>query len=1172
MKKLTALLCVLTFVQAEVFDFTKSNNTIHFSLGELNFENIDNHVRIKDNNVGTLLNDGMPELPVYSTFYQIYDGIEYNVTYVINDSYILEGINIYPEQSVDKAILDNNFNKNLDFYLSNIPYPAKNLIVSDDMTMRDIKFMQISFVPFKYYPQLQQLEVFNDVDITVEQVGNANQTNEISISQSFENLYDSFLINYERDENPNYQQPAILYIGSSSAINNSYFQDLLQWRKEKGYIVYTATTSQTGTSTSSIKNYIQDAYDSWIPKPEFVTLIGDDGGSYSDIPTYFENWSGYNGEGDHPYSQLDGNDLMGDVLLGRISVRNTNELNVICNKIIHYEKATYISSTGTDWYEGAALVGDPSSSGMSTIITNEYIDETMTAYGFNDIRTKYSGSFGSWMQNELAAGVAYFNYRGYWGVSGFGNGNIDAANNGWKLPFASFITCGTGSFASDNACLSEYFLRAGTISNPKGAVAAISTATLGTHTAFNNAVDMGIYWGLFPMKAESVGLAVHYGKLHLYLTYPSDPNNRVSIFTHWHSLMGDPATNLWKDTPSNFNVDHLSVIPYGTNFATFSVTNDEGLSIKKARVTLLNDNETIFQTRLTDENGNVTFDLTNVSPGSITLTVTKQDFIPYQDNISLSDEVASINIDFSQVSYDQISGDNDGTINPGEIFDLVLPLKNFGSSDLNDISATLTSSSNSVNIITNDIEYGDINQQETINSNPFRIEILSSAIDLEELGLKLIISSNDIESWSGLIPVEVRGPFLIVDEINYSGDGLFNPGETVNVEVVLKNNGFKSIEDITGSITYEGGNFNISDGIGYWDIINPGESIASYDNFVIQSDDAIINGSVLTLDLGLVSDLGYDRIEPLPIQVGNVSQIEPLGPDNHGYYIFDSGDLGYDQAPFYDWIEIDPDLGGSGTSLNFNDSGDGNFSSSTSIVDLPFTFYFYGEPYNEVSVCTNGWIAFGESEMESFRNYSIPGAGGPLKMVAAFWDDLRTSNNGQVYYYYDPSNGYFIIEWSGMRTDYANSIETFQIILMDNGVPPFGDGEIKIQYKDFNNTSVGDYTQYTPVHGAYCTIGIENHLGNDGLQYTFNNVYPTAAMPLSSGDAILITTDSGQPILMGDVNQDEVLNILDVINMVNHIINFEGLDSLQQFLADVNEDGVINILDVISVINTILED
>ena len=1172
MKKLIALLCVLTFVHAEVFEFTENNNTIHFSIGELNFENIDNYVRIKDSNVGTLLNDGMPELPVYSTFYQIQDGMEYNINYVINDSYILEAINIYPEQSVEKAISDNNLNKNLNFYSSNKAYPTKNLIVSEKMTMRDIKFMQISLVPFRYNPSLQQLEVYNDVDIIIEEVGNIAQSSETPISQSFENLYDSFLINYERDEDPLYQQPAILYIGSSSAINNSYFQDLLQWRKEKGYIVYTATTSQTGTSTSSIKNYIQEAYDSWIPKPEFVTLIGDDGGSYSDIPTYFENWSGYNGEGDHPYSQLDGNDLMGDVLLGRISVRNTNELNVISNKIIHYEKATYISSTGTDWYEGAALVGDPSSSGMSTIITNEYIDETMTAYGFDDIRTKYSGSFGSWMQNELAAGVAYFNYRGYWGVSGFGNGNIDAANNGWKLPFASFITCGTGSFASDNACLSEYFLRAGTISNPKGAIAAISTATLGTHTAFNNAVDMGIYWGLFPMKAETVGLAVHYGKLHLYLTYPSDPNNRVSIFTHWHSLMGDPATNLWKDTPSNLNVNHQSLIPFGTNYATINVSNNDGSFIEKARVTLLNDNESIFQTMLTDQNGNVTFDLTNVSPGSITLTVTKQDYIPYQDNINLSQDVGSINIDFNQVSYSQVFGDSDGTINPSEIFDIMLPLKNFGSSDLYNISAELITSSTSVNILTNDIEYGDIIQGETVNSNPFRIEILSSAIDLEELGLKLIISSDDIEYWSGLIPVEVRGTYLIVDEINFGGDGLFNPGETVDVEVVLKNNGFKPVENITGSIIYEGGNFDISDFIGYWEVINPGQSLASYDNFIMQSDDAIINGSILTIDLELVSDNGYSRVEPLPIQVGNVSQIEPLGPDNHGYYIFDSGDLGYDQAPFYDWIEIDPDLGGSGTSLNFNDSGDGNFSSSTTVVDLPFTFYFYGEPYNQVSICTNGWIAFGESEMESFRNYSIPGAGGPLKMVAAFWDDLRTSNNGQVYYYFDPSNGYFIIEWSGMKTDYANSNETFQIILMDNGVPPFGDGEIKIQYKDFNNTSVGDYTQYTPVHGAYCTIGIENHLGSDGLQYTFNNVYPTAAMPLSDGDAILITTDSGQPILMGDVNQDEVLNILDVINMVNHIINFEGLDSLQQFLADVNEDGVINILDVISVINTILED
>ena len=36
-----------------------------------------------------------------------------------------------------------------------------------------------------------------------------------------------------------------------------------------GYVVYTATTSQTGSSASSIKNYIENAYDNFDPAPEY---------------------------------------------------------------------------------------------------------------------------------------------------------------------------------------------------------------------------------------------------------------------------------------------------------------------------------------------------------------------------------------------------------------------------------------------------------------------------------------------------------------------------------------------------------------------------------------------------------------------------------------------------------------------------------------------------------------------------------------------------------------------------------------------------------------------------------------------------------------------------------------------------------------------------------------
>ena len=251
------------------------------------------------------------------------------------------------------------------------------------------------------------------------------------------------------------------------------------------------------------------------------------------------------------------------------------------------------------------------------------------------------------------------------------------------------------------------------------------------------------------------------------------------------------------------------------------------------------------------------------------------------------------------------------------------------------------------------------------------------------------------------------------------------------------------------------------------------------------------------------SDDGYDRNEILHVQIGEVSVIDPLGPDEYGYYIYDSGDEGYDLAPIYDWIEIY----GSGTNLSLDNDGNGTWgggSSPLAHVDLPFPFKFYGVDYNEITICTNGWIALGYTDMESFRNYQIPGAGGPSPMIAAFWDDLETtSNTGNVLY--EEFNDYVVIQWQDMRTHSYNSLETFQIILFNDGSQPYGDGNIKIQYKVFNNTS-SFINQYPPIHGSYATIGIENHLGDQGLQYSYDNQYPEAAMTLDDETALYITT------------------------------------------------------------------
>ena len=53
--------------------------------------------------------------------------------------------------------------------------------------------------------------------------------------------------------------------------------------------------------------------------------------------------------------------------------------------------------------------------------------------------------------------------------------------------------------------------------------------------------------------------------------------------------------------------------------------------------------------------------------------------------------------------------------------------------------------------------------------------------------------------------------------------------------------------------------------------------------------------------------------------------------------------------------------------------------------------------------------------------------------------------------------------------------------------------------------------------------------------------------------------------IIGDLNDDEILDILDIIITINLIMNNEYLN-----YADMNEDSIINILDIIQMINIIL--
>jgi hypothetical protein len=648
--------------------------------------------------------------------------------------------------------------------------------------------------------------------------------------------------------------------------------------------------------------------------------------------------------------------------------------------------------------------------------------------------------------------------------------------------------------------------------------------------------------------------------------------------------MGDPALHLWRGQPHDFTIDAPASLPSGVQNMEVAITDESGNPVQDARVTLILAGQHF--SAYTDQSGEAILTWTSASSGDAIITAFKNDFRLGEVSIEIG-QVSGVAIYLDQsraVIDDSIYGDGNQQINPSEEFEITLPILNFGSEDAYSLNLELISENMNVNI-ENPTQFVDVISSNENRDLVFTVSLDENVYEGESLGFLLVVSNGD-DSWNLPVPAHVYGPKLEFSGYEVVGNSILEPGVESTIDLLFHNSGTRDIEGLIVQLD-DSNDFIEIVGNNISSISIPAGAQVLLNSMQIKPASHMIDGSIVSLGFSFVSEAGYEGFDFITMNVGTREEGDPMGPDEHGYYIYDSGDVSYPLAPEYDWIEI---AGGTGVgqSLNLTDAGDGCSSSGggwygctdmqgqdTQVLQLPFSFQFYGIQYDEITVSTNGWIAFGDREMSSFRNYSIPGAGGPSPMVAAFWDDLMTSNGGQVYKLV--TDDYVIIQWDNMRIyehGGANDANTFQMILYNPDymgyITPTGDGEIKIQYKKYNNISIGDYSQYTPLHGCYSTTGLENHLGSIGLEYAFNNQNPTEAMPLDDETALFITTSLGYTYTLGDVNQDDELNVLDVVTTVNFILGVLDPTAYQQYAGDMNDDDSINILDVVLLVNIIL--
>ena len=375
--------------QEKLFECRASNleqTELHFTLDGYEIESIEKngktYQRISYTNEGEFIDVGKPDLPCFSRLVAIPNQGDVSIEVTSFDKEVISDITIYPRQplKIDGELNNFPFTIDNDFYSSAEIFPAAITEIGEPAIMRDFRVVRVTVNPFQYDPQKNELSIFSNVTLQVHTKGSGGVNCKLATkpeSSVFSPLYKSTIINYEevRLRGDEFIPPTILFIYPNNLNpQTSWLDSLVLWKHKKGFDVVLASTAVTGTSMYNIKSYIQDAYNNWDNRPDFVCLVGDASGSYS-IPT---GYSGY-GEGDQVYTLLEGNDILADVWIGRLSFNSVFELQTIVYKILHYEREPYMANT--NWYERALLVGDPgSSTGQTAISISKSIKETINEH------------------------------------------------------------------------------------------------------------------------------------------------------------------------------------------------------------------------------------------------------------------------------------------------------------------------------------------------------------------------------------------------------------------------------------------------------------------------------------------------------------------------------------------------------------------------------------------------------------------------------------------------------------------------------------------------------------------------------------------------------------------------------------------------------------------------
>lgn len=812
---------------------------------------------------------GAPDLPSGSTFVAIPNGATPSIKLVNAKTRTIKNVDLIPapQPQLDDDNSPAVYQKDMSIYGRNAFYPATPYNISEVTTIRGVEMVKVGVMPFQYNPITKELIVYENIEVELTTEGGDGTYGDLRYrTPEWDQILCDMLLNREVLPEVDYGERLRKHFenretGCEYIIitpdNEEFIQladSIKQFRMDQGIPTNIYTVTQCGGNNgTSIRNFIRNAYNNWDMPPAAVLILGDhnsDGtkGVVSFTMNNHPGGDGYNPYiSDHAYS-VTGSNHMPNIILGRITGRDYDELYHMIKKDLDYERTPPTNPSFYDepitamgfqlerWFQlcseivngfwehglgkhpvriNAIYQGTPGSRWS----TYDYTNTVVNYFGPNGCGyipsnmshlTDWSGN-GNKVNESINSGAFILQHRDHgaeelWGEPSYGIGYIKRLTNP-DLTYVMSCNCLTGRFnyggTNGEGCFAEVFHR-----HQHGALGLIA-ATQVSYSFVNDVYVWGMYDNLWPDFMPTYGTqhATNFimpafgnaaGKFFLrQSSWTDDGVKEITYYLFHHH--GDAYMNLYSEIPQHLNVEMLPVLVAGSG--QYQIKVDEG-----ATICLTVNDQIIGFDYGTGATQNIS--ITPQVPGTtVKLTIKKQNYYRYEHLLTtIPAEGPYLIFDAMQINDEAGNGNQAADYN--ETCNLSVSIHNVGSESIGNITATLTCPNPKAQVLQGQTSYGTVNSNGILQAdNEFTVHFDEALDDQETIRLYLQMS-NDSHNYLDSIDLKINAPILSCTNVSFTNSegeptDRFFQGETTMMIFDILNTGHSKSLDLTNQLHFK---------------------------------------------------------------------------------------------------------------------------------------------------------------------------------------------------------------------------------------------------------------------------------------------------------------------------------------------------------------------------------